>query len=128
MLSPFLSPAFPHLLRPPCQDLIHLICNVQAMEDAVKEMRYDTRKAPLGNLEFILLIVYTPFKFFFPPSHLSLFALGKLTASQIKSGYAALKKIESLVQAKKTSGDKIMQACDEFYTRIPHDFGYGSRT
>lgn len=31
------------------QSLIELICNVQAMEDAVKEMKYDIKKAPLGN-------------------------------------------------------------------------------
>ena len=32
------------------QELIELICNVQAMEEAVKEMKYDTKKAPLGIL------------------------------------------------------------------------------
>lgn len=77
------------------QELIELICNVQAMEEAVKEMKYDTKKAPLG----------------------------KLTSAQIKFGYSALKKIDSLIQANKTSGDQLIKACDEFYTRIPHDFG-----
>ena len=28
--------------------LIEFICNVKNMEDAVKEMKYDTNKAPLG--------------------------------------------------------------------------------
>ena len=30
------------------QNLIELICNVQAMEEMLKEMKYDTKKAPLG--------------------------------------------------------------------------------
>ena len=31
------------------QNLIELICNVQAMEEMLKEMKYDTKKAPLGQ-------------------------------------------------------------------------------
>lgn len=31
------------------QELIQLICNVQAMEETMIEMKYDTKKAPLGN-------------------------------------------------------------------------------
>ena len=31
------------------QDLIELICNVKAMEEAVMEMQYDAKKAPLGE-------------------------------------------------------------------------------
>jgi len=76
------------------QALIELICNVQAMEDAVVEMKYDTKKAPLG----------------------------KLTVDQIRSGYAALKKIEDCIN-RNHFGDKLVHACDEFYTRIPHNFG-----
>ena len=30
------------------QLLVELICNVKAMEDMLKEMKYDTQKAPLG--------------------------------------------------------------------------------
>ena len=30
------------------QDLINLICDVKSMEEAVKEMKYDAKKAPLG--------------------------------------------------------------------------------
>ncbi|KAI8496848.1 Poly [ADP-ribose] polymerase 2 [Branchiostoma belcheri] len=76
------------------QSLIELICNIQTMEDAVKEMKYDTKKAPLG----------------------------KLTKQQIKLGYKALKQIESCLNGK-TAGSKLLQACNDFYTRIPHDFG-----
>ena len=32
-----------------CQSLVELICNVQSMEEAVIEMKYDTKKAPLGE-------------------------------------------------------------------------------
>ena len=31
------------------QVLIELICNVQDMEDAVVEMKYDVKRAPLGK-------------------------------------------------------------------------------
>ena len=31
------------------QNLIQLICNVQAMEEALLEMKFDARKNPLGN-------------------------------------------------------------------------------
>ena len=32
------------------QNLIELICNVTEMEKALKEMKYDSQKAPLGKL------------------------------------------------------------------------------
>lgn len=76
------------------QELVKLICNVKAMEDMVIEMKYDTQKAPLG----------------------------KLTTDQIKAGYLALKQIEKCIEGG-IIGDKLIQACDAFYTRIPHNFG-----
>ncbi|XP_042557039.1 poly [ADP-ribose] polymerase 2 [Dipodomys spectabilis] len=87
-------------LKPPSkldlrvQELIKLICNIQAMEEMMIEMKYDTKKAPLG----------------------------KLTMAQIKAGYQSLKKIEDCIRA---GQDKraLLEACNEFYTRIPHDFG-----
>ena len=66
------------------------------MEEAVIEMKYDTKKAPLG----------------------------KITVEQIKAGYSALKKISECVENGKTSGSEIVQACNDFYTRIPHEFGF----
>ena len=42
-----LSTPTPYTALP--QALIELICNVQAMEDAVIAMEYDTKKAPLGE-------------------------------------------------------------------------------
>ena len=47
---------------------------------------------------------------------------GKLTTDQIKAGYAALKKIDACIE-KGDLGSNLTQACDDFYTRIPHDFG-----
>ncbi|VDI78312.1 poly [ADP-ribose] polymerase, partial [Mytilus galloprovincialis] len=76
------------------QNLIDLICDVKSMEDAVKEMKYDAKKAPLG----------------------------KLTSDQVKAGYASLKKIETCIN-KGDFGQHLTQACNEFYTRIPHTFG-----
>lgn len=76
------------------QSLLELICDLKAMEECVLEMKFDTRKAPLG----------------------------KLTTEQIKAGYAALKKIEDCLK-KKGSNKDLLDACNQFYTRIPHDFG-----
>ncbi|XP_043195197.1 poly [ADP-ribose] polymerase 2-like [Amphibalanus amphitrite] len=84
----------PCSLEKKVQDLIELICNVKAMEEAVMEMQYDAKKAPLG----------------------------KLTEDQIKAGYEALKEIDELIKANKT-GRELVDACSAFYTRIPHCFG-----
>ncbi|XP_013383851.1 poly [ADP-ribose] polymerase 2-like [Lingula anatina] len=84
----------PSKLDPRVQNLVNLICDIKTMEDAVLEMKYDAQKAPLG----------------------------KITKEQIKAGYAALKKIDNCIQ-KEEFGRKLVEACDEFYTRVPHDFG-----
>ncbi|CAJ1072839.1 poly polymerase 2 isoform X2 [Chelmon rostratus] [Xyrichtys novacula] len=77
------------------QSLLELICDLKAMEECVLEMKFDTKKAPLG----------------------------KLTSEQIKAGYTALKKIEDCLKTKKGSSRELLEACNQFYTRIPHDFG-----
>ena len=64
------------------------------MEEMMVEMKYDTEKAPLG----------------------------KLTVAQIKAGYKSLEKTEDCIHAGQ-QGWAIVEACNEFYTRIPHDFG-----
>lgn len=33
------------------QDLLELICDLKAMEECVLEMKFDTRKAPLGQCD-----------------------------------------------------------------------------
>jgi len=77
------------------QDLVSLICNIETMEQAVMEMEYDTKKAPLG----------------------------KVTTEQISAGYQSLKSISDCISKGKSSGPEIIQACNDFYTRIPHEFG-----
>ncbi|OCT98096.1 poly(ADP-ribose) polymerase 2 S homeolog isoform X1 [Xenopus laevis] len=76
------------------QELIELICNLKAMEETVLEMKFDTKKAPLG----------------------------KLTVEQIRAGYCSLQQIENCIKKQKFGRD-LLEACNEFYTRIPHDFG-----
>ncbi|XP_075068840.1 poly [ADP-ribose] polymerase 2 [Mixophyes fleayi] len=76
------------------QTFLELICNLQNMEETVLEMKYDTKKAPLG----------------------------KLTVEQVRAGYSSLKRIESCIK-KQQFGRELLEACNEFYTRIPHDFG-----
>lgn len=84
----------PSTLDVKIQSLLELICDLKAMEECVLEMKFDTRKAPLG----------------------------KLTSEQIRAGYAALKKIEDCLK-KKGGNRELLEACNQFYTRIPHDFG-----
>ncbi|KAG7525359.1 poly [ADP-ribose] polymerase 2 [Solea senegalensis] len=76
------------------KSLLELICDLKAMEECVLEMKFDTRKAPLG----------------------------KLKSDQIRAGYTALKTIEECLK-KKGSNRELLEACNLFYTRIPHDFG-----
>lgn len=90
------APAPESQLEQAVQNLISLICDVKTMEQSVVEMEYDTKKAPLG----------------------------KITTEQIRAGYLALKDISDCISAGKTSGPDITQACNDFYTRIPHDFGF----
>ncbi|KAJ6651866.1 hypothetical protein lerEdw1_015971, partial [Lerista edwardsae] len=76
------------------QALVEMICSIRTMEEMVMEMKYDSKKAPLG----------------------------KLTAEQIRAGYQSLQKVEACLKRKQT-GRALLEACNEFYTRIPHDFG-----
>ncbi|XP_051725974.1 poly [ADP-ribose] polymerase 2 [Ctenopharyngodon idella] len=76
------------------QSLLELICDIKAMEEYVLEMKFDTKKAPLG----------------------------KLTTEQIRAGYSSLKRIEECLK-RKNSNKQLLEACNQFYTRIPHDFG-----
>ncbi|XP_057184241.1 poly [ADP-ribose] polymerase 2 isoform X3 [Triplophysa rosa] len=84
----------PCQLNSKVQSLLELICDLKAMEECVLEMKFDIKKAPLG----------------------------KLTSEQIRAGYASLKKIEECLK-KKGRNKQLLDACNEFYTRIPHDFG-----
>ncbi|KAI6660940.1 Poly polymerase 2 [Oopsacas minuta] len=81
-------------LQKSLQSLIEFVSDVKAFETIMKEMKYDTKKAPLG----------------------------KLTKLQIESGVIALKEIEKLIKKGKL-GNELTEACNTFYTRIPHCFG-----
>ena len=81
-------------LDEPIQSLMQLIFNMNEWEASVKEMKFDVKKAPLG----------------------------KLTKDQIKAGYMSLKKIEDCLNLK-LNKTELEEACSEFYTKIPHDFG-----
>ncbi|XP_051984440.1 poly [ADP-ribose] polymerase 2 isoform X2 [Xyrauchen texanus] len=87
-------PKKPCQLNSKVQSLLELICDLKAMEECVLEMKYDIKKAPLG----------------------------KLSAEQIRAGYASLKRIEGCLK-RKGSNKELLEACNQFYTRIPHDFG-----
>ncbi|GAB6018364.1 Poly [ADP-ribose] polymerase 2 [Chamberlinius hualienensis] len=77
------------------QKLMKLICDIETMEETVIEMKYDSKKAPLG----------------------------KLTEEQIKGGYSALKEIDDLIKEGNTKRNLFVEASNRFYTRIPHNFG-----
>ena len=77
------------------QELVKLVCSLQTMEKAVVEMQFDTRRSPLG----------------------------KLTKDQITAGFSALQSIADCVERGLVDGDELTEACNKFYTRIPHACG-----
>uniref|UniRef100_A0A6F9DNV9 Poly [ADP-ribose] polymerase n=1 Tax=Phallusia mammillata TaxID=59560 RepID=A0A6F9DNV9_9ASCI len=92
-VEPKLQPKIESKLSKELQDLISMIFDQTEFEASVKEMQYNIKRAPLG----------------------------KLNDKQIKAGYSTLKRLEKCLQKKNHKG--IVEACNEFYTRIPHDFG-----
>jgi len=75
------------------QNLLALLFDTNEFEQIMREMQYDVKKAPLG----------------------------KLNECQIQAGYASLRNIETSIR--KGNRKALVDACNEFYTRIPHDFG-----
>ncbi|XP_058200104.1 poly [ADP-ribose] polymerase 2 [Rhododendron vialii] len=73
---------------------ISLICNVSMMKQQMMEIGYNAEKLPLG----------------------------KLSKSTILKGYDVLKKIADVIG--KSNRTKLEQLSGEFYTVIPHDFGF----
>ncbi|PAV63217.1 hypothetical protein WR25_27030 [Diploscapter pachys] len=76
------------------QHLLNLLCDIRNMEHTIHELEYDSTKAPLG----------------------------KLAPGQIREGFAALKEIEELLKKGKL-GNALVEACNRFYTIIPHAWG-----
>ncbi|XP_014512608.1 poly [ADP-ribose] polymerase 2 [Vigna radiata var. radiata] len=81
-------------LEPRVAKFISLICNVSMMNQQMMEIGYNANKLPLG----------------------------KLSKSTILKGYEVLKRLANVID----KGDrKVMeQLSGEFYTVIPHDFGF----
>lgn len=48
--------------------------------------------------------------------------LGKIGKDVIKDGYSVLKRLEAVINGKE-KGD-LFELSSEFYTKIPHDFGF----
>ncbi len=87
------------------QNLIELICNVQAMEEALLEMKFDARKNPLGKQRSSFNTWFCLFS-----------SAGKLSSSQIKAGYTALKEIETFIKINKFNS-AFIEANNSYYTR-----------
>ncbi|CAN8000927.1 unnamed protein product [Ixodes pacificus] len=81
-------------LQPSLAEVMCFISDVKAMEKNVVGMQFDIRKMPLG----------------------------KLKKEQIQAGYEALRKIEDCLNSA-CSGNNLTNACNEFYSCIPHAFG-----
>lgn len=77
------------------KELIELICDKNIMEQTLKGLDFDVNKSPLG----------------------------KVTAEQIQAGYKALSKIADAINNNSGKTSLLQEACNEFYTRIPHYFG-----
>ncbi|PPD88448.1 hypothetical protein GOBAR_DD14619 [Gossypium barbadense] len=73
---------------------ISIICNISMMKQQMMEIGYNADKLPLG----------------------------KLSKSTILKGYDVLKKIADVIDQSNRS--KLEQLSSEFYTVIPHDFGF----
>ncbi|GFR05312.1 poly polymerase 2 [Trichonephila clavata] len=76
------------------ESLMEMICDEKRMEEIMREMSYDASQTPLG----------------------------KLTLKQVKEGYVALSKVAAIISTGKKGSD-LLNACNDFYTKIPHNFG-----
>ncbi|CAH9054994.1 unnamed protein product [Cuscuta europaea] len=81
-------------LEPPIAKFISLICNVSMMKQQMMEIGYNADKLPLG----------------------------KLSKSTISKGYNVLKRIAEVIS--NSNRTMLENLSSEFYTVIPHDFGY----
>ncbi|XP_041018199.1 poly [ADP-ribose] polymerase 2 isoform X2 [Juglans microcarpa x Juglans regia] len=81
-------------LEPRIARFISLVCNVSMMKQQMMEIGYNADKLPLG----------------------------KLSKSTILKGYDVLKRIADVIG--KSNRKKLEELSGEFYTVIPHDFGF----
>ncbi|XP_018335477.1 poly [ADP-ribose] polymerase [Agrilus planipennis] len=87
----------PSSLPKPVEDLMHLIFDLGNMKKVMLEFELDMEKMPLG----------------------------KLSKKQLQKAYSVLTELQSFVSngSNKDNRDKIIDACNRFYTLVPHNFG-----
>eukprot|EP00271_Cylindrocystis_brebissonii_P016170 TRINITY_DN3942_c0_g1_i1.p1 TRINITY_DN3942_c0_g1~~TRINITY_DN3942_c0_g1_i1.p1 ORF type:complete len:968 (-),score=323.57 TRINITY_DN3942_c0_g1_i1:521-3424(-) len=83
-------------LDPRVLELVNLICDADMFQREMCEIGYDAKKLPLG----------------------------KLSRKTILQGYSVLKLIAAELDARAPSMDKLSQLSSDFFTVIPHDFGF----
>ena len=87
---------FQNYLNENVMDLIRLIYDKKMINDNLHEIGYDSKKMPLGKLAPITLT----------------------------NGLNILKEIEYELKKKNPDRDNLKKLSSEFYTQIPHDFGF----
>jgi poly [ADP-ribose] polymerase len=83
-------------LEEPIQNLIKLICDVGTMKKSMISMNFDIKKVPLGQLK-------------------------KVTLDKAAS---VLTKLEKVIKEGGNNRNKIVDLSNQFYTLVPHYFGY----
>eukprot|EP00916_Digyalum_oweni_P014610 GHVL01023971.1.p1 GENE.GHVL01023971.1~~GHVL01023971.1.p1 ORF type:complete len:547 (+),score=90.13 GHVL01023971.1:3-1643(+) len=86
----------PSKLHTKIQKLMELIFDLNMMKMRMAEIGYDAEKMPLG----------------------------KISKEMIKQGYEALKEIETELQKKSPKKSTLLELSSDFYTVVPHDFGF----
>ena len=87
---------FKNVLSQDVLDLISLIYNKKMINDNLHEIGYDSKKMPLG----------------------------KLSPVTLTNGLNILKQIESELKSKKVDQQNLKKYSSDFYSQIPHDFGF----
>ena len=87
---------FKNSLDEDVMDLIRLIYNKKMINDNLHEIGYDSKKMPLG----------------------------KLSPVTLTNGLNILKDIETELKKANPSNSKLKKYSSDFYTQIPHDFGF----
>ena len=87
---------FINTLSKDVMELISLIYNKKMINDNLHEIGYDSKKLPLGKLSQVTLT----------------------------NGLNILKQIESELKGKNPNRTHLMEYSSNFYTQIPHDFGF----
>ena len=89
-------PVYPSKLDPRVQDLMEIIFDGKMMAKTVTKLNYDVQKKPLGNL----------------------------STQVLKQGLKVLKQIEDMIKTGIGSKAKYVALSNEFYTHIPHNYGF----